>query len=47
MTAKVYLESDLLQGVVKAGAVAQFGGRTLDALMLDRTLNPGELVHRP
>ncbi|WP_170285102.1 peroxidase family protein, partial [Microvirga aerophila] len=43
MTGKVYLQSDVLQGVVKAGAVAQFGGMTLDALMLERALNPGQL----
>ena len=27
----------------KPGAVAQFGGKTLDALMLSATLNPGQL----
>ena len=31
------------EGVVRAGAVAQFGGKALSALMLDRTLNPGQL----
>ncbi|MER2264447.1 DUF4214 domain-containing protein, partial [Methylobacterium oxalidis] len=43
MAKKVYLESDLVEGVLKPGAVAQFGGTTLDALMLSRTLNPGQL----
>ncbi|WP_246529106.1 peroxidase family protein [Microvirga zambiensis] len=43
MAGKVYLASDFVEGVVRAGAVAQFGGKTLDALMLDRTLNPGQL----
>jgi Ca2+-binding RTX toxin-like protein len=43
MTGKVYLASDVVEGLVKAGAVAQFGDKTLSALMLDRTLNPGQL----
>lgn len=43
MTTKVYLESDLNEGALVPGAVAQFGGRSLDALMFDRTLNPGQL----
>ena len=43
MTEKVYLESDYAYGAPKAGAVAQFGGKTLDALMLSATLNPGQL----
>ncbi|KQY26650.1 peroxidase family protein [Rhizobium sp. Root482] len=43
MTKKVYLQSDLINGVLIAGAIAQFGGRNLDALMFDRTLNPGAL----
>ena len=43
MAGQVYLQSDVLQGVVKPGAVAQFGGKTLNALMLDRDLNPGQL----
>ena len=30
-------------GLRKPGAVAQFGGKTLDALMLSATLNPGQL----
>jgi Ca2+-binding RTX toxin-like protein len=43
MAGKVYLESAVVQGVVPANAVAQFGGKTLDALMLAGTLNPGQL----
>ena len=43
MTTKVYLESDLVNGVLREGAAAQFGGRGLDALMLAGTLNPGQL----
>lgn len=43
MGGKVYLASDMVEGVVRAGAVAQFGGKALTALMLERTLNPGQL----
>jgi Ca2+-binding RTX toxin-like protein len=43
MTAKIYLASDVVQGVVSPTAVAQFGGKTLSAAMMDRTLNPGQL----
>ncbi|MEE1656240.1 peroxidase family protein [Microvirga sp. CF3062] len=43
MGGKVYLANDFVEGVLKVGAVAQFGGRTLDALMLNATLNPGQL----
>ncbi|MGO4525956.1 peroxidase family protein [Microvirga sp. 2MCAF35] len=43
MTEKVYLETDYAYGAPKPGAVAQFGGKTLDALMLSATLNPGQL----
>jgi Ca2+-binding RTX toxin-like protein len=43
MTQKVYLASDLVNGVLEEGAIAQFGGRNLDQLMFDRTLNPGQL----
>ncbi|MCG7394811.1 heme peroxidase [Microvirga sp. ACRRW] len=43
MTGKVYLESQYTNGAPAADAVAQFGGRTLQALMLDRTFNPGQL----
>lgn len=43
MAGKVYLESAVVQGVAPANAVAQFGGKTLDALMLAGTLNPGQL----
>ncbi|MFC3632084.1 peroxidase family protein [Paracoccus angustae] len=43
MGGKIYLASDIVDGVVRAGAVAQFGGKALNALMLDRTLNPGQL----
>ncbi|MCY0096968.1 peroxidase family protein [Hoeflea ulvae] len=43
MTHQVYLESDYANGEVAPNAVAQFGGRTLDKIMLARGLNPGEL----
>ncbi len=43
MAGKVYLESEVVQGVAATNAVAQFGGLTLDALMLAGTLNPGQL----
>jgi len=43
MTKNVYLESDVVKGAVRAGATAQFGGRSLDALMLAGVLNPGQL----
>jgi Ca2+-binding RTX toxin-like protein len=43
MTGKVYLESQYVDGAPVANAVAQFGGKTLDALMLSATLNPGQL----
>jgi Ca2+-binding RTX toxin-like protein len=43
MAQKVYREVDYKDGAPVANAVAQFGGKTLDALMLDRTLNPGQL----
>ena len=42
MTGKVYLSRVRLRGS-QPGAVAQFGGKTLDALMLSATLNPGQL----
>ncbi|MDQ1902707.1 peroxidase family protein [Paracoccus sp. WLY502] len=43
MGGRVYLASDIVEGVVRTGAVAQFAGKALNALMLDRTLNPGQL----
>ncbi|WP_243375654.1 peroxidase family protein [Microvirga solisilvae] len=43
MTGKVYLESQYKNGAPIDGATAQFGGKTLEALMLNRTLNPGQL----
>ncbi|WP_262297610.1 peroxidase family protein [Microvirga sesbaniae] len=43
MTGKVYLESQYAYGAPVQGATAQFGGKTLDALMLSATLNPGQL----
>jgi Ca2+-binding RTX toxin-like protein len=43
MTGKVYLESDYAYGEPKLNAPAQFAGKTLDALMLSATLNPGQL----
>lgn len=43
MEGLVYREADYVAGAPVAGAVAQFGGRELDALMFDRTVNPGQL----
>jgi Ca2+-binding RTX toxin-like protein len=43
MGGKVYLNSAFVEGVLQPGAMAEFGGKTLDALMLNRTLNPGQL----
>ncbi|SCZ05370.1 peroxidase family protein [Microvirga guangxiensis] len=43
MTGKVYLESEYENGAPIGSAVAQFGGKTLDTLMLNRTLNPSQL----
>ena len=43
MTAKVYRQEDYVKGTVVQGAVAAFTGRSLDALMFSRTVNPGEL----
>ncbi|MEZ0172253.1 peroxidase family protein [Microvirga sp. TS319] len=40
---KIYREADYVNGVVVAGALAQFGGKTLQQTMFDRTLNPGQL----
>lgn len=43
MSTQVYFASDLVEGKLVAGAVPQFAGRTLDALMFSRTVNPGQL----
>jgi Ca2+-binding RTX toxin-like protein len=43
MEGLVYREVDYVNGAPTATAVAQFGGRELDALMFDRTVNPGQL----
>jgi Ca2+-binding RTX toxin-like protein len=43
MNQKVYREADYVDGAPVENATAQFGGKTLNALMLDRTLNPGQL----
>ncbi|MFD1327188.1 peroxidase family protein [Mycoplana ramosa] len=43
MDSKIYLESDYMKGEVVDGATAQFGGKTLQQTMFDRTLNPGQL----
>ena len=43
MTGKVYLETNYADGAPKPGAPAAFDGKTLDALMLSATLNPGQL----
>lgn len=44
MAGKIYLETAYVaaRGDIE-GLTAQFSGRTLDSLMLDRTLNPGQL----
>ena len=43
MKGLVYLETDYVNGVPKENAVSQFDGRSLDELMFDRTVNPGQL----
>ncbi|PJR09114.1 peroxidase family protein [Sinorhizobium meliloti] len=43
MDGKIYREADYVSGEVAEGAAAQFGGRTLQQTMFDRTLNPGQL----
>ena len=43
MKGLVYREADYVNGTPGANAVAQFGGRSLDELMFDRTVNPGQL----
>jgi Ca2+-binding RTX toxin-like protein len=43
MDGKIYREADYVRGEVVQGAVAQFGGKTLQQTMFDRTLNPGQL----
>ncbi|MCJ8240724.1 peroxidase family protein [Peteryoungia algae] len=39
----VYLESDLVNGMLKTGAVAQKGGATLDSLLFSRMFAPNQL----
>ncbi len=39
----IYLESDLVNGMLKTGAVAQKGGATLDSLLFSRTFVPSQL----
>lgn len=43
MDSKIYLESQYVAGAPVANATAQFGGKTLQQTMFDRTLNPGQL----
>jgi hypothetical protein len=43
MNQKVIRDADYVNGSPVPNAEAQFGGKTLNALMLDRTLNPGQL----
>lgn len=43
MTRQVFRNIDMVNGALVAGAVAQFGGKGLDTLMLEGTLNPGQL----
>ena len=43
MTGKVYLQSALVDGAIPANAEAQFGGKTLNTLMLERAFNPSQL----
>ncbi|SIR16159.1 Animal haem peroxidase, partial [Rhizobium sp. RU33A] len=40
----VYLESDLVNGMLKANAIAQLEGATLDSLLFSRTFRPGQLA---
>lgn len=39
----VYLESDLVNGVLRPNAIAQLEGATLDSLLFSRTFRPGQL----
>ncbi|MFN3635389.1 MAG: peroxidase family protein, partial [Rhizobium rhizophilum] len=39
----VYLESDLVNGMLKPNAMAQMEGATLDSLLFSRTFRPGQL----
>ncbi|WP_283207320.1 beta strand repeat-containing protein, partial [Methylobacterium soli] len=43
MSGKVYAPEDYVNGEIRAGAVALYNGKGLDALMFSRTLNPGQL----
>ncbi|QRM30323.1 peroxidase family protein [Microvirga sp. VF16] len=43
MTGKVYRDADYDHGAPKDGATPVFDGKTLDALMLSATINPGQL----
>ncbi|MFC1459360.1 peroxidase family protein, partial [Microvirga arabica] len=43
MNSKIYLESQYVAGAPVANATEQFGGKTLQQTMFDRTLNPGQL----
>jgi Ca2+-binding RTX toxin-like protein len=43
LDSKIYREADYKDGAVLPNAVAQFGGKTLQQTMFDRTLNPGQL----
>jgi Ca2+-binding RTX toxin-like protein len=43
MDGKIYREADYVDGEIVEGAQAQFGGKTLQQTMFDRTLNPGQL----
>ncbi|SCZ13531.1 peroxidase family protein [Microvirga guangxiensis] len=43
MDGKIYLETDYEKGAPKAGAEAQFNGKTLQQTMFSRELNPGQL----
>ncbi len=43
MAGKVYLESDISEGLIASDAIQQFGGASLHTLMLSGRLNPGQL----
>lgn len=43
MTKQIFREEDMVNGVLVEGAVAQFGGKGLDTLMLEGAFNPGQL----
>src|SRR5690606_6536262 len=43
MARQIFREEDMVNGFTIEGAVPQFGGKTLDVLMLQGVFNPGQL----